>query len=113
MKIKFDHSFSKQELWDAVWGSDGSGITYWASEVDFIQGNFRTPCDFRITFLNPENDKLSTRKVSLVSLVKGYKKALEGNYKHCFGHSLDLSNSDACFGDVVIQCALFGKVVYN
>jgi hypothetical protein len=122
MKIQVETEVDVNALWEAVWGCDGKGMTYWSSKVRKPNGQdinlFKrlSPVDF---VPNPQNFKVRDdiekkwHLVTLEDLAKGYVLAKENNQKHCFTFDLDLEDYDACFGDMVIQYAIFEKLVYG
>jgi hypothetical protein len=122
MEIKKEISYA--ELWEAIWGSDGTGITYWCSKIRTAEGKsiklwlkgerefdlVPNPQDFRLY----EDEEEKWHLVTLEDLARGYKMAYEQNLTHC-GSCLvaDLEDADACSGDVLIQLAVFGEVIYG
>jgi hypothetical protein len=119
MKITID--IDEVKLWEAVWGSDGSGVTYWCSHIRQPDGS-----DIDL-WVNDENGQLvgnpqdmklrdaedgTWHTVTLAQLVEAYGKALSNGETHC-GVSLSLDDSDECFGDIVLQYAVFGEMIYG
>jgi hypothetical protein len=111
------------ELWDAVWGSDGSGIVYWASKIRKPNGQgidlwkkdeagqlIANPQDFKVYDEQEEEWKTCT----LEQLGKGYELAVNAGQTHCGSCPVaDLSDPDECTGDMIIQYAIFGELVYG
>ena len=117
--IEVSVQVSVSELWDAVWGSDGAGMTYWATDIRQIDGkpiSLWTKPDFEP---NPQDFKIYDQEqdlwhtVTLDQLAQGYQKALNAGQHHCGNYALSLDDPDACFGDLVIQYAVFGELTYN
>ena len=118
---------SYNDLWDAVWGSDGAGMTYWASEVQKPNGDaiqlykyVSNPNGSKDVIPNPQDfrvwDDYEERwhQVTLEDLANGYRLACETKAMHCGGCRVDdLEDPDACTGDVIIQLAIFKEVVYG
>jgi hypothetical protein len=110
---------SLDDLWEGIWGSDGAGITYWATKIRKPDGSKISlwhlpdyepnPQDFML--YDEEEDKWHT--ITLAQLAKGYQLALNSGQKHCGTYSLDIEDPDACFGDLVIQYAIFGELTYG
>ena len=106
---------SYQELWDAIWGSDGSGMTYWCSHIRKADGGDidlwgAEPVDFKV--YDTEEEKWHT--CTLEQLAEGYRKAVATKQSHCGHYSVaDLEESDACTGDLIVQLAIFGEIVYG
>lgn len=118
-KFEIKVSVSYNELWEAVWGSDGMGMTYWSSKIRKPDGSnidlwnddwTPNPQDFKV--YDDYEEKWHT--VTLADLAKGYEIALTQNLTHCGTSSVaDLEDADACTGDVIIQLAIFGEVTYG
>jgi len=115
-------TFTVGELWEAVFGSDGAGMVYWSTEirnengedidlwVDDANGESVTnPQNFRVY----EDEEEKWHDVSLEQLRIGFEKAMIDNATHCGGYPLKLDDYDACFGDTVIQYAVFGEMIYG
>jgi hypothetical protein len=111
------------DLWEAIWGSDGTGITYWCDRLrkPNNQGiDLWTKTEDGNLVGNPQNFKLHDYQeekwhtVTLEDLAKGYRLALEHKSTHCGHYSVtDLDEADACTGDIILQYAIFGEVVYG
>ena len=115
-------TFTVGALWEAVFGSDGAGQVYWSSMIRNAEGQdidlwitnaegelVGNPQDFKV--YEDEEDKWHT--VTLEDLRAGFEKALNEGNTHCGGHALDIEDADACFGDIVVQYATFGELVYG
>lgn len=118
MEYKITTSVDMNELWSAVWGSDGIGMD-WIRMVRTADGKGiklwtdewePNPQPFRIY----DDSEEKWYDVSLDDLVRGYQIAVEQQVKHC-GYCLvsDLDDPDACTGDIIIQLAVFGELVYG
>jgi hypothetical protein len=121
-KMTVGITFTVGELWEAVFGSDGAGMVHWSSEIrnengedidlwiDDANGESVTnPQNFRVY----EDEEEKWHDVSLEQLRVGFEKALMDNASHCGGYALKLDDYDACFGDIVIQYAVFGELIYG
>jgi hypothetical protein len=114
-------NFTGGKLWEAVFGCDGSGIVYWSPKIrkqnghgiDLflrVEGEIQpNPQDFKVWDIEENRWHF----VSVEDLRTGFEKALLANQTHCGGYPLDLEDYDACFGDMVIQYGIFGKLVYG
>ena len=113
------------DLWEAVWGSDGSGILYWCDTVRDINGSsialwrespsgyiVGNPQDFMLREFDESQDEYHWHKITMGDLVDAYGKALAAGERHC-GVGLNVDDSDECFGDIVLQYACFGEMVYG
>lgn len=107
------------DLWSAIWGSDGAGSNYWCSKIRTIDGKGidlwigedldPNPQDFTIY----DHEQEIWYDVSLVQLANGYARALNNGSRHCGTYSLSLEDPDSCFGDIVLQHAVFGEMIYG
>ena len=112
MKISYEVEIDPQDFWDAVFGCGDVGFRYWASETDFSDSILR-PCDFTIKYEDEDTEQITERTLTIDDLKRGYELALKEGQKHCGGYDLDMEDPDACFGDMVIQYAIFNKLVYG
>lgn len=118
MKIPVIMNVDMSELWGSVWGSDGAGSSYWCSEIRTID---QKPIDLWTKTLDPNPQDFSIydyqedqwHDISLHNLAQAYANALNDNAGHCGGHTLDIQDPDACFGDIVLQYAVFGEMIYG
>jgi hypothetical protein len=117
MKIPVTIDIDMLKLWEAVWGSDGAGSTYWCSEIRDIDGESihlwtpewkPNPQDFCVY----DHEAEEWHDVSLKQLANGYAKALNESAGHC-GTRLDIEDPDACVGDIILQYAVFGELTYG
>lgn len=121
MTATISKTFTVGELWEAVFGSDGSGMTYWAPKIRKQNGHgidlwimkdgelTPNPQDFKV--FDIEENKWHF--VSVEDLRLGFEKALAKGQTHCGNYPLDIEDNDACFGDMVVQYAIFGELVYG
>jgi hypothetical protein len=122
MIITLTEEITVEQLWEAVWGCDGAGLTYWSDKVRKLNGHgidlWVRNADGELV-VNPQGFKVydhienKWHAITLENLAEGYKLAKTANQKHCFQYDLDIDDYDACFGDMVIQYAIFGKLVYG
>ena len=127
MGEKFDviTTVDVNELWESVWGSDGSGITYWCTKIRQADGEsidlwvqddkgnlVGNPQDFMLEVYDEAQDESEWHTITLRQFVDAYGKALSAGETHC-GVSLSYEDADACFGDIVLQYACFGEMVYG
>lgn len=119
MKIPVTIDVDMLELWGAVWGSDGAGINYWCSKIRDIDGGDialwvgedMDPNPQPFTIYDHEADEWYD--VSLLNLANGYARALNEGARHCGTYSLSMDDPDSCFGDIVLQYAVFGEMIYG
>lgn len=111
------------DLWEAIWGSDGTGITYWCSTLRKPNGqgiDLWTRDAENNLVGNPQNFKLyefeeeKWHTVTLEDLANGYRLAVKNHAHHCGSYPVaDLEQADACTGDVILQYAIWGEVIYG
>ena len=122
--ITITKEVSYDDLWEAIWGSDGTGMTYWCSKIRKPDGSdidlwlkgegqyslVPNPQDFKV--YDHEEGKWHT--ITLEALADAYRKAYEGKLRHCGTCDVtDLEDADACTGDILVQLAAFGEVIYG
>jgi hypothetical protein len=117
-EYKIETTVDINELWEAVWGSDGIGMD-WCSAVRTIDkkgiklwtDDFEpNPQDFRVY------DQYEEKwiDITLEQLVKGYQQALQEKATHCGDYLVaNLDDPDACTGDILLQYAAFGELIYG
>jgi hypothetical protein len=110
------------ELWDAVFGCDGAGMT-WCSMIRKTNGQgislwkkneegdlIANPQDFKV--YDQEAEKWHT--CTLEDLANGYVLASNAGQTHCGHYQVsDLEDYDACTGDMIVQYAIFGELIYG
>jgi hypothetical protein len=124
-KFEVTTSIDMSDLWEAVWGSDGSGVTYWCTKIRKPDGGdidlwvnneagelVGNPQDFMLQSYDESHDDYEWHTITLRQLADAYGKALNNGETHC-GVSLSFDDSDACFGDIVLQYACFGEMIYG
>ncbi len=121
LKVEIVKELTVEQLWDAVFGCDGTGIVYWSPKIRKQNGHgidLWVMKDGEIK-ANPQNFKVwdiyenKWHFLSVEDLRKGYEKALTAGQTHCGNYPLDHEDYDACFADIVIQYGIFGDLVYG
>jgi len=112
--IQVTKTYEESAIWEALTGSDFAGLNYWISEMDCDWEQQFAP--FPVTHLD-QQDKEVTTIVTKEMIIAGFTKAIQADYKHCNGITLfygeDGDDYDACFADIVLQCAIFGDVIFG
>lgn len=115
--------FSYADVWEAIWGSDGSGITYWCDKIRKPNGEgidlwLSNPNGFPIP--NPQDFKVHDYEegkwhtITLTDLAEAVRHADREHLTHCGSYAItDLENADECVGDVLIQLAIWKEIVYG
>ena len=114
-------TFTVDQLWEAVWGCDGAGMYYWCRKLrkPNYQGiDLWLKKDGKIV-PNPQPvrvyDSIGEKSyvVEIEDMRRGYELAIKAGQTHCGGYPLDTEDYDACFGDMIIQYAIFGELTYG
>ena len=114
-------SFTVSELWEAVWGCDGAGMTYWCRKIRtpnyksidlwIMEGKEIKPNPQAVRIYDNIGEK--SYVVEVEDLRRGYELAIKAGQTHCGSYPLDTEDYDACFGDMIIQYAIFGELTYS
>lgn len=121
LKVSVTKEFTVEELWEAVFGCDGAGMVYWSPKIRKQNGHGIDLWKKENGELkaNPQNFKVwdiyeeKWHFVTVEDLRLGFEKALAKGQTHCGSYPLDIEDADACFGDMIIQYAIFGELVYG
>ena len=124
-KFNVTTTIDMSELWEAIWGSDGSGVTYWCDKIRKPDGGdidiwvnneagelVGNPQDFMLQVFDESHGDTEWHTVTLQQLADAYAKALSAGETHC-GEGLSLADADECLGDIVLQYACFGEMIYG
>ena len=97
-------------------------ISYWANELSLtpdlsnadIWDNNKV-ADITISYYENDYDEnsLLTKTITPEQLCKSYLDLLLKGQSHCGDYRLNAEDYDSCFGDLVIQNAMFGEIVYG
>lgn len=122
------------DLWKALWGSDGSGIRYWCDCTATPDGGYPSiwmenldPVPSTLAYHDCEEcvsdysddlptnhmDKPCWHTVSIESLARAYVTLKTKGQTHCGNYPLDIDDSDECLQDLVLQYAIFNDIVYG
>jgi hypothetical protein len=111
--MTFDVSltFKTEEVWEAVTGSGFAHTKYWVNFVEL--DTWRRPCAITITHDTEEGGQ-SVTVIEPARLFEAFGELVKANWTHCGSYSLaDLENQDACHGDLVLQQAIFRKIIFG
>jgi hypothetical protein len=119
MKVSAIKEFTVGDFWEAIFCSEGAGSVDWSSKVRQADGkdldiwidedSKPNPQDIKIY----EDEEKKWHTVTLEGLRIGYERALTEGQTHCGTYPLDIKDNDACFGDIVIQYAIFNEIKYG
>jgi hypothetical protein len=113
--ITISQTVTTDELFDSVIGSDFYGCTDFivprSLEVD--------ETNKKISFKYLDVDNLDSngyyierkKTITINKLATAYSQLVQNNQTHCGNYAIaDLENSDGCFGYLVLQQAIYGKL---
>ena len=112
-KILICRAVKKDDLWSDVFGSGGDVMPWWIN-VEFIDCTWDTHGQAKITALDPDDpdeQETLTKVITVQDLADAMSALTEGGFTHCGGHPLD--STDECTGDVILQQAVYGDIVYS
>ncbi len=101
----------KDELWSEVFGSAYEQAGDWWLDEHYVSGDWETHGEVRIGYLD-EDENPQSITLTIKDIARGYGIAVEQGYHHC-GSYVDFRNMDACSGDIILQCAIFGQLIYG
>jgi hypothetical protein len=104
------------DVWSCIWGVPRrpdwiDRVSTPTEETVFVEGVRWNdlPQPFFIHDIGGNTSELINPK----DLVKALDEARLKGWGHCGGYVLNTENSDACFGDLILQQAAFGELVYG
>lgn len=116
MQINATVIVDELKLWQAVWGAPTR--PFWVTRVDsvgeddvFVEGTAwqATPRVFCVHDL----DGQESNWVSVRDLCMAYAKAVVEGVRHCGKSPFDYNDPDACFGEDLLQYAIYDKLVWG
>ena len=127
--MKIDIDVPDEKIAYALCSAFEGGINYWAKRYETHCGDVTTAAKpwgdeytpYYVSFpftpgasvsIEVEEGDKKPRLLTRESLAAGLKVMAEKYPKH-FGDLLSESNQDATTGDVLVQCAVFGEIVYG
>ena len=116
MKININIDRTPEHIWSSICGSAWETWSWW-QYLNYDGGDWDKPCDLWILVTDPYMDEYSleaydvlSAKVTLPDLVR----ALEELSDHAqIMDCLINDDFDAVYGDVVMQQAIFGEIIYG
>lgn len=109
--ITITKQYDNEELMDSVFHN------LWRSTSPWIEAYHYSSYDENPTVrgrcLN-ESEAMVDFAVDVTDIARGYHLAMSRPYYHC-GETIsdDLFGWDTCVADIVLQCAIFGKVIFG
>lgn len=109
---------ASEELWSNIFGGGWDTLPWWSDFVYFDGADWDRIGRVRLTALDPDSgvtDEVS-KTLGIDDLATAYARCITAGYVDaCTGRpiTLDLTNTDACVSDTVLQMAVLGEVVYS
>lgn len=116
MLAEIKKEIEAEGLWSGVFGAI-YGTGYWLRKIKFLgNADWDVMGQVEISIMDPEYDdaeKVVTKTIGIEELVEALVKTMELGYHHC-GYRIDedFDSYDSCVADVVLQVAVFGKLIY-
>jgi hypothetical protein len=112
--VMLKYEIKDEDLWSSVCGSAWETCPWWWA-ADYEGGDWDEPCTLWVAIANPDDDHwfedgLLTATITIDDIVR----ALEELRDHpAVMDCLRNDDFDSIYGDVVIQQAIFGDVIYG
>lgn len=117
-KVKLEMYFTEQDLWETIFGASPEmfGTSWWISYKFREDSDWDKAGAVRITLLDPEDlEETGKKTVSKVlypsDLVEALGKVFNSGNRYT--NWLDLDEYDSVAADVIIQTAIYGKIVFG
>lgn len=98
-----------EDLWSSVFGSAWETCPWWVG-VKYLEGGWNVPGRVRIT---PEDPDTGERGEPVIVDLPALAEAVGWYIASGYESMCALEDLDAVYGDVIIQKAVFGEVVYG
>lgn len=109
--ITVEIEYDDEAVMDAVLHNIFSEYSPWVME--YAYGSFDEDKIISITYVD-ENDEVVSTTFTVDEIMAGLEHVLQTGYVHCGNDvSRDVDDWDACVSDMILQAALFGKVIYG
>jgi hypothetical protein len=120
--IAVEKTFDANDLWTAITGSGWEQSPWWRKVkynkeaiADWTEQGDPTTFSVEVSVDNPKDmDKAITKTITFADVVEACKKVWATKLYHC-GMRVDdrIDNYDSCAGDIIMQMAVLGEVVYG
>jgi len=109
------------KLWSGVFGSAFETYPWWQA-LKFVDCKWdEMPTTLvghvRLGIDDPdfdEGESIQYEDIRIEQLVKGLEICIEKGYHHCgVPIGLNFLDCDSCAGDAILQCAIFGELIYG
>jgi hypothetical protein len=115
-----------KQAWSAVFANDGHGFAYWCDGIESEDGqDFDWYADRSINVMEweyniapcvvvfgEEEGEVERKRVTPEDIARAYVSLTLSGATHCNGCSI-ITDPDDCSQDMIMQTALFGKLVYG
>lgn len=104
----------REELWQSIFGSAYETFSWWLGEEFKQGGDWETIGEVTLTAWDEEdNSKEVVKSFKPDDIFDAWAKSVAEGYGHCGSPMSEIDDADACFGDVVLQLAMYGKLVWG
>jgi len=114
--VTIDFYIDAETLWQAIWGAPKQ--PFWidtvldseTGEQAFVEGTEwqSKPRDFIVVDLDGE----ASDPITIEHLAKTYVRAIQRQDRHCGSYKYDYNDPDACFGELLLQQAVYGNLIW-
>lgn len=121
INIEKQITITEQDIDDIMCSALDGGITYWCNEAEVVGDYLGEYASEQIsrggTLKLHDADDYEVYELTLGKLLEGIQKAADGEYFSDYnwidGSVIDACQVDAEVADAIIQCAIFGDVIYG
>ena len=109
--INITVTVSAQRLWESVFGASPTSFGSWWHVMDFASGDWDQIGVVEYEIDDPmlgEGAGGKKGKITIDDLAQGYQ-IICTQYRHLS----DLENQDSISSDAILQCAVFGEIIYG
>lgn len=111
--VTIEVEIDAQELWSGVLGSAYESFEWWLGEKYVGDADWETPGQVIITYEDPDTNEAKRKTLDVNDFARAYQMALKNKNYHCGSYKIDIEDPDACVGDIVMQYAIFGEIIYG
>ena len=109
-KVYVTTEYAKQDIWNALVGSDFANTNHWLKEISCGD----TPATISLTYIEKTTGEYVKGVIQPETIYNAFAQLVKENTTHCGGYSIgDFDDQDSCFADFVLQQALYGEIVFG
>lgn len=113
MKVSINIEVDPLELWISVMGSAWEQAGDHFLEANYLSGDWDEIGVLELTGENPNGEGIITKKIGINEILEAYAEAINRGHHHCNCSMVDLENYDSCAGDIILQLALYGELIFG